>query len=269
MPDISLFYGDEDFLIDEEIGSLKKKYSELNVERIDGSREDMGRIISALTSVPMLGGERLVVIDNLEYDDKEEGELFDAVKGKALAWIVNRVKVYGKKISGKAANMLIDIVGLGLRMLDKEIEKIATFIGERGTIEEGDVSRLASSGEADSFALSNAVRNKNVKEAMESLERLFRDNEDPHMIIGMLASLYRMLLQVKCLEMEGMNQNEIAGKLRAKPFFVRKCMERTASFSREELIKNIRLLHEADLKMKSGYSPKLTLEMLVPQLCNG
>jgi len=262
--------------------------------------------------VPMLGGERLVVIDNLEYDDKEEGELFDAVKGlsknvkavfasysgidkrkkfykliegigearefkrfsqweqdKALAWIVNRVKVYGKKISGKAANMLIDIVGLGLRMLDKEIEKIATFIGERGTIEEGDVSRLASSGEADSFALSNAVRNKNVKEAMESLERLFRDNEDPHMIIGMLASLYRMLLQVKCLEMEGMNQNEIAGKLRAKPFFVRKCMERTASFSREELIKNIRLLHEADLKMKSGYSPKLTLEMLVPQLCNG
>ena len=312
MQRVSLFFGDEDFLFDEELKSIRSKFTEFNSERINGASSGIDAVLAALTSLPMLGGERLVVIDDLEYEDDEEDKLFKAVQNladgvrlifvyhgsvdrrkkfyklmekigdvrefkrftdweqdKALAWTVNRVKFYGKKISGSAANLLIEIIGLNLRMLDKELEKISTFIGERGTIEEGDVSNMASSGEVDSFALSNALREKDARRAMESLSRLFKDNQEPQMMMGMLAKLYRTLLQVKYLEEKGMGQYDIARKLNAKPFFVKKCMERTSVFSLKELTGNIRKLQRADIKMKSGAPPRLTFEMLVGDLCNG
>jgi DNA polymerase-3 subunit delta len=312
MPNISLFYGDEDFLLDGELKSIKSKYSEFNYERMNGEKAEIDKVISALTTLPLLGGDLLVVIDSLKYAEEEEGKLFGVLQGlddsvklvfvyydgldkrrkfykliekigevrefksfteweqdKVLAWIANRVRFYGKKIGGHAADLLMEIVGGSLRMLDKEIEKIATYIGDRDLIDENDVSKLASSGEADAFALSNALRDKNTREAVECLNRLFKDNQDPHMLIGMLAKLYRMLLQVKYLEDKGLGQYDIARELSAKPFFIKKCQEKTGKFTLKELAKDIILLHRADLKMKSGSPPRLTMEMLIPELCNG
>lgn len=313
MPKVSLFYGEEDFLIDEEIRGLKAgTATEFNFERIDGTKSSLEQIIFALSSIPMLGGTRLVVIDGFECEEGGEEKLYQVLQSldknikavfvnygsmdkrkkffklmektgeikefkrlseweqdKALAWIVNRVKHYGKKIGSHAANLLIEIAGLNLRMLDKEIEKLSTYTGERELIEKEDVLNLASSGEMDAFVFSNAVRDKDPVAAMKSLNRLFKDNEDPHMLIGMISRLYRMLLQVKCLEDEGMDNYQIASRLKAKPFFVKKCQEKTGNFSRDELINNIKLLHITDLKLKSGASPRLALEMLVPELCHG
>jgi DNA polymerase-3 subunit delta len=312
MPKISLFYGDEDFLLDGELKSIRGKYSEFNYERINGEKGELDKVIPALTTPPLLGGDRLVVIDSLKYDDEDEEKLFGVLKDldesvrlifiyyegldkrrkffkliekigevkefksfteweqdKVLAWIANRVKFYGKKMGGHAADLLTEIVGGNLRMLDKEIEKIATYIGDRDLIDEKDVSKLASSGEADAFALSNALRDKNTREAVECLNRLFKDNQDPHMLIGMLAKLYRMLIQVKYLEDKGLGQYDIARELSAKPFFIKKCQEKTGKFTLKELAKDIMMLHRADLKMKSGSPPRLTMEMLIPELCNG
>ncbi len=312
MPKISLFHGGEDFLLDAELKDLKSKYSEFNFERINGEKTAVDQIISALTTLPMLGGERLVVIDSFKCDEKDEERFFGVLKSldesvkavfvyyegpdkrrrfykliekigeirefkrfseweqdKVLAWLLNRVKSCGKKIGSHAANLLVEIVGPNLRMLDKEIEKIATYAGERDFIEESDVSGLASSGEMDAFALSNALRDKDTGEAVRCLARAFKDNEDPHALVGMLAKLYRMLLQVKCLEDRGLGQYDIARELNAKPFFVKKCAEKTGRFTVRELSENIKKLHRADLRMKSGASPKLTLEMLIPELCNG
>jgi len=310
MSQISLLHGEEDFLIDEEVKKLKKNYSEFSIERIDGARSDLDQTISALSSLPMLTGDRLVIIDSFEYEEEDEEKVFNALKNlsagvkvvfvyhknidkrkkfykllekiaeikefkgyseweqdKVLAWIVGRVRLYDKKISGQAANLLIEIVGLNLRMLDKEIEKISTYVGGKELIEDQDVLNLASSGETDSFALSNALRNKRLGDAMNSLKKLFSDNEQPYMVIGMLARLYRMLLQVKCLEKKGLNQFDIAQQLHAKPFFVKKCLEKTSLFSIEELSGNLHKLHHADMKIKTGTSPRLTLELLIPELC--
>jgi len=313
MSDIKLLFGEEDFLVDEELNRLKAgKSGELSLERISGDKKNTEKILSALTSLPMLISNKLVIVDGLEYDEKNEKKLFEALQNldksisvifvqygsvdkrkkfyklmekigevkefkgyseweqdKVLAWLVARVRHYSRSITGAAANLLVETVGANLRMLDKEIEKISTYIGNRKQIEEGDVLKLASSGEIDSFSLSNAMRDKDIREAMKTLQKLFRENEDPHMLIGMLAKLYRMLLSVKYLENKGKGQYDIANMLGSKPFFVKKCMEKTPRFTLEELQRNIKLLHEADLRMKSGYSPRLTLEMLIPELCRG
>jgi len=312
MPKISLFHGDEDFFLDEELNKLKKGYSEFNFERMNAEKGGADMIISALTTCPLLGGDRLVVIDSYQGDENDDEKLFNVLRGldnsvkavfvyydgpdkrrklykffekngeikefkrfseweqdKVLAWIVNRVRSGGKKIGSRAANLLVEIAGLNLRMLDKEIEKIATYLGDREMIEERDVAGLASSGEMDAFALSNALRDKDVRESIKCLTGYFRDGQDPHGLIGMLAKLYRMLLQVKCLEEKGLGQFDIARELHAKPYFIKKCAEKTGRFTVKELSDSIIKLHYADLKMKSGASPRLTMEMLIPELCDG
>jgi DNA polymerase III subunit delta len=312
MSKIYLFYGDEDFLIDEEIKHIKGKVEGLSLERISGSKKNTDNVVSSLTSLPMFFSQRLVVIDDIECEEKNEEKLFSALKGldpsvtvifvnyngidrrkrlfkrlvevaevrefkhysewdtdKVLSWLLQRVKLYGKKISGGAANLLMGTVGLNLRMLDKELEKIATYVGEKEMIEEQDVSVLASSGELDAFALSNALREKDVVGAMRVLERAFKDNESPQALIGMMAQLYRKLLQVKSLEKAGKSSYDIATMLHAKPYFVKETMARTNRFTLDELTVNIKSLHIADLQIKSGYDPKFVIEILIPELCGG
>jgi DNA polymerase III subunit delta len=313
MRNITLFFGEEDFLMDEEIKALiASAGAGVSIERVSGDKKNFDQMISSITSVSMFSSNRLLFISDLEYKDDKEDKLFSALDNldsgtkiifvfygsvdkrrkfykkmektadvkefkrfsewemdKTLAWLIARVKKYGKKIGSHAANLLIDTVGASLRQLDKEIEKISTYLGDREMIEERDVEGLASSGSINSFEFSNAMRDKDTRKAMDILNRLFKDNEDPHMLIGMLAKLYRMLLSVKSLEQKGLSQYEISSKMNAKPFLIKKCMENTSSFKLNELANNIKLLHLADLKMKSGYSPRLTLEMLVPELICG
>lgn len=84
MSDITLLYGDEDFLIDEELRSIRKKSaSGLGEERVDGSSGDIDAVVSALTSMPMLMGKKLVEIRDIKYEDEDEDKLFGALEGLA------------------------------------------------------------------------------------------------------------------------------------------------------------------------------------------
>ena len=84
MSDITLLYGDEDFLIDEELRSIRKKSaSGLGEERVDGSSGDIDAVVNALTSMPMLMGKKLVEIRDIKYEDEDEDKLFGALEGLA------------------------------------------------------------------------------------------------------------------------------------------------------------------------------------------
>ncbi len=333
---IYLFYGEEDYLMDEEIKKLTGTNA-LNVEFLDGVREPMDVIINSIASVPLLLGDKVVVITDpwflkaqrargarSEEEEKEEGEEGDGrrelrdeidqlipvletlsggvkvifvVHGKAdrrkklykvieklgevrefkpfaeweqeklEAWIMKRVNASGKKIGGGAAETLMEISGRGLRALSSEIDKLVTYVGERSSIEEADVRELASSGEMSAFSLSGAVRDRDVHASLEALTRLLKDNEEPVSLIGLLASQFRMLLQVKSLKEQGLSDPQIASRLGANIYFVKRSSEKTHHYTLSELERNLKLLHAADLRIKTGAgSPPSILEMAVIEI---
>jgi len=325
---LHLFFGEEDFLIEEEISRLKARLGVSSqgfsgVEKIDGEDGNVDGIINCVMTPSMLGGQRLIIVknfkgikpskaqaseakaaDNLEGflnclrnipegvtlvfysvgsvdkrkkiykaideagDVREFKPFADWEQEKLLSWIVSRVKLQGKKIGSHAARLLVEISGKNLRSLSKEIEKLVTYIGERECIEEKDVRLLASSGQINAFYLSDAVRRKDPRRALDALRRLFKDREQPPRILGLLASEIRMLLQLKSLEGEGLNFWQMSERLHANHYFVKKCGEHLENFSLSELKNDISLLHEADLKLKTGIVPaQLMLEMVVVDLC--
>ena len=253
---IYLFYGEEDFLIDEAVKRLKAAgdFSDFNFEVIDGEVADLNSVLNAILTQPMLSSRRMVVIKDLPVfsrsDEKEieplmkvlqSGEamvvftlsevdkrrkFFKAVESlgevkefkpfaewegnKVIAWIVEKVRQSGKKIGAHAANLLYETSGSNLRILASEIDKLVTYIGERGHIEEKDVMALATYGKVNVFTLLDALRDKNIPKAHEALAKLLKDKEEPVGLVALLATQYRMLLQVKSLREEGLNIYQMA-----------------------------------------------------------
>ena len=306
-----LFYGDEDFLIDEKINELKKRYSSspLNTEIFDGRQIELEALVSAIQISPLLGGDKLVIIEGLKLAAEEQepfisilknspsevaiiikaehidrrSKLFKFLESEAQAhefktfapweqseligWIRERAGKEKKQITDEAAEKLALLCGSSLRLLASEIEKIAVFLGERIKIELDDVARLVSPTEASAFALADALRAKQLPRVIELFQLLCRNKEDLFQLMGLIASQYRLMLQLKALPAGKSDPWQVARALSASPYFVRKCMENLRLHTAGELRKAIEKIMDVNLKMKTGQSQVILLEMLFADLC--
>lgn len=85
MKNLYLFYGAEDYLLQEKVNFWKKnfreKHGEYNLSVINGLKEDPSLIISECESMPFLGEKRLVILENLP---PAIGNKIDEKKANAL-----------------------------------------------------------------------------------------------------------------------------------------------------------------------------------------
>ncbi len=328
---VYLFYGEEDFLIEEAVRKVPFGEDE-SCEVVDAKETDLDQILNILLTQPMLFSRRRIVIQDLELlsspkidpeesaneEEKRKSErqtdqlikvlndlpdegttvIFTAVQvdkrkklfkaidklgvtrefkpfsdregDQVVFWIEEYVQSRRRKITPQAADLLYEIVGSNLRLLASEIEKLITYIGNKPTIEDKDVSSVASFGSINTFFLFNALRDKNLPRALDAISRLLRNREAPAPLLAAMASQYRMLLQVKTLQEEGLNPYRMAGLLGAKPYFVNRCYEKARNFSVKELKRNLGLILQTDLRLKTTGEPAdRLLELLLVDLCHG
>jgi DNA polymerase-3 subunit delta len=184
-----------------------------------------------------------------------------------IAWIRSRAEKSGKKITEAAAGRLSEICGNHLRLLASEIEKLITYAGERGEIGEEEVLLLASPGEINAFALLDALREKNLHKSLSLFKTLFKNKEDLFQLMGLLATQYRLLLQIKSLPAASWQPQQVAGKVGASPYFVRKCLENIDHFTLAHLKENLGRLLAANLELKTGRQSAIVFELLLTFLC--
>ena len=308
---ILLYYGDEGFLIQQKIDVLKQSIANasLNVEQIDGSRASLENVVSALQTYPLLSGEKLVIIKDIDLKGMDWDHLVPSLKmiakgtqvvfyasgvskksklvkfiddvgevyefrtyaewegPQVVAWIKRWVDSFGKKINNKAAEELQSVCGNSLRKLSSEIEKLIAYIGERKNIEMEDIQSLASPGETNVFALSNALANKNLKQSLSAFRVLYKNKIEPFRLLSLLANQYRIMLFSKGLPPFEKNAQRIAPRVGASPYYVKKCLARSQHFSEEELRNNLELILETDLKLKTGEQPLAVLDLMLASLC--
>jgi DNA polymerase III subunit delta len=308
---IYLFYGDEDLLISEKVKELKKGISNpsINIEEIEGGEDAKERIISAFQTQPFFGGEKLIIVRNIDLKSKFWGDLPESLQmlspetkvifwatgvskatkiykyiskvgevyecrsfteweqDQVISWITQKVSSLNKEIDYPAAEALQQICGSGLRKLTSEIDKLVTYIGDRKKIVSDDVFALASPGVMSTFVLSDALSQKNLALSLATLQVLVKHKLQIFPLLGLLASQYRTMLQVKSLGSTARNPMAVAQTLKANPYFVRKCMEKARNFTLNELRNNLYLLQETSLKLKSGETQINTLELLLTSLC--
>ena len=119
-------------------------------------------------------------------------------KDKLPAWCMGWAKTaHKKKLAPDAAELLVELVGPAMGLLDQEIEKLAVSVGAKPAIEAADVDRLVGrSKAADVFRIMDAIGEGKPGEALAALENLFTEGEDPLAVMGPLTFQLRKLAAV-------------------------------------------------------------------------
>jgi DNA polymerase-3 subunit delta len=189
-------------------------------------------------------------------------------KGAALeSWISKRAKSIGLTITPEAIVMLANYVGNQLRLLANELDKLATYAGDDGTIGVDEVRKLSPQvQEARVFDLTDALAQRNRKQALDILHDLLADGEPALRLISTITSQVRSLLLVKELAEKGQQASQIASATGMAPFVAEKALRQIGKFSWPQLEGAYRQLLATDAALKrSRLTPDMALDLLVVQ----
>lgn len=183
---------------------------------------------------------------------KEHGKIIECNKIDDIAKCVkNMFDDY--KIDNKTINLLIDRVGSNLEILNSEIEKIKIYLDDNKTVNDEDIINLTNKNVDDNiFSLIENIVSDNKSEALESLNEMLKQNEEPIKIIIMLANQFRIIYQTKELYKQGYTEANIASILKIHPYRIKLALSKGRNFKSEELLKYLEELHELDYKIKTG-----------------
>jgi DNA polymerase-3 subunit delta len=182
----------------------------------------------------------------------------------AVALAKNLARERGVSFEPGAAEDLAESVAADLQRLKTEIEKLSTYSGQRKIIRREDVALLVISEKAATvWELTDLLAGRRQKLALEFLERLLRDGEEPLQILGALAWMYRKLVEAS--EISGGWQ--AARSLQMRPDQAELAVRNARQISKPRLLASLRALERADDRLKSGERDARTvMEFLVTEL---
>ena len=155
-----------------------------------------------------------------------------------------------------------------LMILNQELKKISTYVGEGGQVSP-DIIRLLvpRTLEQNIFELIDNVIHRRSSEALRIFYDLLKNNEEPIKILSLLVNQFRLILQVKELSGTGYGQQQIANTVKVHPFRVKLALQQAKLFTSDELANILLELAEADYQMKTGKKDKqLVLELFLLKL---
>jgi DNA polymerase III subunit delta len=184
---------------------------------------------------------------------------------RAKEWVQQRIASNGSRMNDDATELLIELVGMNVMILANEVDKLMTFVGEGGIVTKEVVQNLVpKSVEQNVFMLVERVLVRDIPQALAIMYELLHKQEEPIKILGLLATQFRLLYQVKEYMRRGYGQNQIASHIGVHPFRVKLAARQVNLFSFEELYMIMDELAEADYMMKTGkLDKKLILEFFI------
>lgn len=155
-----------------------------------------------------------------------------------------------------------------LFLLEKEVEKMAIFAGEKKTISKEDAVQLMSQSLAgNGLQLVDAVFRKDMKTALTTYKNIRKLGEEPIALLALLASQIRNLMQAKIYLEQGYPVQHIQSEMKAHPYVIKLAVERSRNYKKEQLIEMIQLLTATDEKIKRGeLEQNIAFEMLLYRL---
>lgn len=172
----------------------------------------------------------------------------------------------GYKVENGVINLLVNNTLGDVTRLYNECNKLKTYKINDKYISKDDVEELSFKRLGDStettFQFSRALAEKDKKSALKLYQELLNYKIEPLSIIGLLASQFRIMYQVKSLEEKNMCNDEIASSLKEKPYRITKTRELTRYYSKKEILDLMIKLEDIDLKIKTTSVDANTLVQL-------
>ena len=214
--------------------------------------------ITNLTSSPF----NLLLENNFLYEAKE-------LKGENLIeWIKEIAASKGRKISNDNAAFLADISGENRVIIENQLEKIITFLGESSEITFNAIKEVTTSvKEYSIFDLQNAVFQKDKSTSLKIAFNILEQGEDATYIVNMLTKSFIGLSQLRELSEKKIPETETAKIVGTHPFYLKNYQRAGVLFTNNDLIKAMEALLKADVSIKTtSTDPKTVISLLIAEL---
>lgn len=241
---------------------LAKNYEE--IEKLKAS------YILVLMSSPESPRKNLSIVKTLmKYDRLVD---FDMVNPAALKnWILKKLQEENKKISEAALRKFIEYLNYSkdsefnsLYKIENEIKKLASISSE--SIDESIVDSMVNKSiSSNIFNLTDAISQKNRKKAIQELNKLLNNGEEPVKILYMLSRHMINVLKIINYKNQGYKDYDIMRLVGISKFEFNKIFSTLKNFSEDKARYNLEKCMEADyiLKTKKNEPNVLLFELVV------
>lgn len=187
-----------------------------------------------------------------------------------FTWLVEHARCgYERKLERTAAQRLVDLAGMDLALLDQELAKLASYVGEKGAIDTEAVEKLVGGWKVGTtWKMLDAVRDGQLGPALQLLDKLITAGEHPLKLLGGINYTYRQLAQATELSRQGQPLGDALAQAGVKPFLIQPATAYMKRIGRPRAEKLYRWLLQADLDVKGGspLSERAIMERLLLQL---
>ncbi len=189
--------------------------------------------------------------------------------GPLTQWLIRWThQQYQKKLDPAAANLLVELIGAEMGLLDQEAAKLSVYVGEQKTITMQDIDQLVGHSRMETaWVMLDALAAGQGTKALETLHHLLRQGEEPIALLGAMGWQLRRLAQVARLRQLGVDLGSALAKVGLPPFKRDQAAQTLQRLGRH-IFQVYELLLATDLNLKSSdqLSPAALLERLVVKL---
>ena len=196
---------------------------------------------------------------------------FSMLSGRELErWLSETARAKGLKIDARALSELALHVGNNLRLLDLELNKLATYAGPGKVVTVQEVQRLVSYVREESiFELVDSIGQQNSARAVQLFHQLLEEGKDPLYVFAMVTRQFRLLLQAQSLLGQRTTKAQFMEALEIRHAFIAdKLVSQARNFSLERLKGIYRDLQRLDVAIKTGQvEAGLGLDVFIAHVC--
>jgi DNA polymerase III subunit delta len=185
----------------------------------------------------------------------------------AAALATQMAKDCGVEIDREAAALLAEILNSEPSRIRIEIEKLATYIHKGERITPAIVEELVLAARKNTiWQLADMLATRKRVSALEFLDNLLREGEQPVGLIGGIAWRYRKLIEARDLP-AGTSGFQAARILQMNPAAAETAVREAHRIPKKSLLAGLVALAEADSRLKSSApDPRALMEFLIVQL---
>lgn len=196
-----------------------------------------------------------------------EIECSELVGPRLIGWLVETAKGrHEKQLPREAAQLMVELAGTGLGLLEQELAKVVSYVGDRSKIELDDVRQLVGGWKAETtWTMLDAVRDGDTRTALDCLHKLQAAGEAAPKLLGGIGFVFRKLAQATELSRNG---KPLPAALKEAGVFPRD-IERAERYLRrvrrpraERILARL-VRADADLKGGSILNERLQMELLL------
>ncbi len=193
--------------------------------------------------------------DILRLDRSGEKQLY--------SWLKRHFDAAGISVgeTAEAVSLMVQKCGTSMDVLKGEVDKLCAYIKSQGraALTAKDVERVCSSiPESDTFALSNAITERNRQKAFAAINEMKHRRVEPAVILSMARGTYSDLFDVAKLLEEGRSIKDIEGLLRMNQYKLKIYVAAMKRHTAERLAAALAALSHMDVASKnngiSGYT---------------